>query len=286
MPARKRALLPAQLARTILRLPRSAAHEFRSITPSMPRFARGAAWFFIVISLLNVAWIVALKWNDPAGVASIYQTTVGEETYRAWALAYDGLPGLMGALAQFVIVSFAAAMSSLGRGRVRRAGHGILIAWSALWMINLLRLASIDMRPDSVMQAAMFSMLFICTVARASMKARPTPGNAASIPPAAAPFQQAAEQHSQRAGRDAWLSTATRRGAAGCRAFLRAVREPAGESTAAESPADAGEASSPSHASLRSTRVAVDWLRSQGVMSHSPTKPQPQCRTSDSGIAA
>ncbi len=128
----------------------------------------GGAWFFIVISLLHLAWVVWAKWSDPGGMTTLYQTTVGDETYRAWALTYGGWMGLVLAVFQLLVVSAGVTMSLRSKRRLRLAGHGILIAWSALWMFNLLRLAAIDLQLDSFCQASATSLLFGCTLFRAA----------------------------------------------------------------------------------------------------------------------
>ena len=146
-----------------LRISRSA----RWIGP-LRRLAVGGAWLFIVFSLAHLAWVVWAKWGDPTGLTTLYQTTVGEEVHRAWALSYGGVTGLILALLQASAVSVAAIMSVRSRLRPRLAGHGILIAWSAIWMLNLIRLAALDMQIDTLCQASMMSMLFACTTVRAT----------------------------------------------------------------------------------------------------------------------
>ncbi|MDY7107352.1 MAG: hypothetical protein SYC29_01830 [Planctomycetota bacterium] len=146
---------------TTLSLPRWAA--------PLPRLAVGGAWLFIVFSLAHLAWVVAVKWGDPAGVTTLYQTTVGEETFRAWGLAYAGTLGLLLALAEAAAVGAGVAMSLRARPKIRRIGHLILIAWSALWALNLLRLASLDLQLDTTCQAMAMIAFFGCTVYRAAL---------------------------------------------------------------------------------------------------------------------
>lgn len=136
------------------------------------RFALGGAWFFIITSLAFVAWVVGVKWSDPSGVTTLYQTTVGEETFRTWALAYHGVPGLIWAVAQMGVV-FAAAVASAVAGRPWRAiTHGILIAWSAVWMIDLACLAVRGQEIISFAQAGLLIVLCGCTVYRALCRPR------------------------------------------------------------------------------------------------------------------
>jgi len=136
--------------------------------------AIGAAWFFMLFSLTHLAWVISVKWADPAGVTSLYQTTVDGSTYRAWGLAYPGTFGLLLAITQAAVVTAAAVMSLRLKPQTRRLGHGILIAWAALWLLNLVRLAAIDLHVDSLCQASIMAFLFAGTVYRA-MHARAVP---------------------------------------------------------------------------------------------------------------
>ncbi len=136
-----------------------------------PGFAVGGAWFFIAFSLAHLVWVIGVKWAGPAGLTTLYQTTIqaagGAETYRAFGLAYDGTAGLLLALVQFAAVGAAAIASTRSSGRACRWGHGTLIAWSGLWMIDLVRLAALDGRLDTTATAALLTALFACTVYRA-----------------------------------------------------------------------------------------------------------------------
>ncbi len=73
------------------------------------KYIIGAAWFFVVFSLLNLVWVVGSKLGSPAGPTSLYQTTVGDETYRAIGLNYTGVIGMMWAMLQGGVILTAAA---------------------------------------------------------------------------------------------------------------------------------------------------------------------------------
>jgi hypothetical protein len=142
-------------------------------TEPLPRLAVGGAWLFIVFSFAHLVWVVAAKWGDPAGVTTLYQTTVGEETFRAWGLAYAGTFGLLLALAEAAAVVAATAMTVRARSKTRRIGHFMLIGWSAMWALNLIRLASLDLQLDTTCQAMAMTLFFGCTVYRAALAAAP-----------------------------------------------------------------------------------------------------------------
>ena len=136
----------------------------------LPRVLTAGAWFFVLFSLANLAWVVGIKWADPAGTTSLYEATTGVETHQAILLSYTGMTGLILSFFQIATVSTAAVLSTLPARRLRRIGHSGLITWSALWMLNLLHLASIDPGMVSIAQAGMMTALFGCTVFRATRR--------------------------------------------------------------------------------------------------------------------
>ena len=86
------------------------------------RLLIGGAWLFIIFSLAHLAWVISIKWGDPAGLTTLYQTTVDGETYRAWGLAYSGTLGLLLAISQFVIVTAGVVMcQAQAPGKTHRA---------------------------------------------------------------------------------------------------------------------------------------------------------------------
>jgi hypothetical protein len=162
-----------------MRIPLSTASvRLTRWTKPLPRLAVGGAWLFILFSLAHLAWVVGVKWGDPAGITTLYQTTVGEEVHRAWGLAYTGTFGLLLALAEMAAVVAATVMTLRGRPKPRRIGHLVLIAWSALWALNLIRLAGLDLQLDTTCQAMIMTLLFGCTVYRAALPVAPRSGAA------------------------------------------------------------------------------------------------------------
>ncbi len=135
------------------------------------KYIIGAAWFFVGFSLLNLVWVVGSKLGDAAGPTSLYQTTVGDETYRAIGLSYTGVIGILWAMLQGGVILTAAATTFL-RWRItdkqRRIAHVVLCNWAGLWTLNLMWLTSLDHRIDSYAQAAIMGLLFGCTTYRAA----------------------------------------------------------------------------------------------------------------------
>ncbi len=135
------------------------------------KYLIGAAWFFVVFSLLNLVWVVGSKLGSAAGPTSLYQTTVGDETYRAIGLSYTGVIGILWAILQGGVILTAAAATILPwriTDKQRRIAHVVLCNWAGLWTLNLMWLASLDHRIDSYAQAAIMGLLFGCTTYRAA----------------------------------------------------------------------------------------------------------------------
>ncbi len=175
--------------------------RFKPSPGSLGALAVGGAWFFIVISLLHVSWAITGMWSgDSLGTYSVYHTVVGDVSYDAWALTYTGIVGLLIAIVQLLVVSSAAVTSTLPFDRTvkaRHAGHMVLCGWSALWALNLVRLALIDGGLDSIAQSVLLSGLFVCTVWRASSgwsprRSKPTAEPLADEPLRAEPTLNAA----------------------------------------------------------------------------------------------
>ncbi len=135
------------------------------------KYIIGAAWFFVGFSLLNLVWVVGSKLGDAAGPTALYQTTVGDETYRAIGLSYSGVIGILWAMLQGGVILAAAAATMLPwriTDKQRRIAHVVLCNWAGLWMLNLMWLANLDHRIDSYAQAAIMAVLFGCTGYRAA----------------------------------------------------------------------------------------------------------------------
>jgi hypothetical protein len=137
------------------------------------RYAIGGAWLFLLASLTQVAWAIAMTWSDPASLTTLYQTTVGGETYQAIGMTYTGFAGLVWALLQAAVVLTAAGMSVVPVARLRRLGHGVLVAWAMFWMLNLIRLTALDMQVDTVAQTLVMAIFLGCTIYRAVARPRP-----------------------------------------------------------------------------------------------------------------
>ena len=135
------------------------------------KYIIGAAWFFVGFSLLNLVWVVGAKLGSPAGPTALYQTTVGDETYRAIGLSYTGVIGILWAILQGGVILTAAAATILPwriTDKQRRIAHVVLCNWAGLWTLNLMWLTSLDHRIDSYAQAAIMGLLFGCTTYRAA----------------------------------------------------------------------------------------------------------------------
>ncbi len=151
-------------------------------TKHLRGLAAGGAWFFIAVSLVHVLAAAVYKMAEPSGTFKMYHTVVGGVSYDAWGMTYPGAFGLLLAIGQSLVVAAAVVASVLPASMLkwRRIGHGLLIGWAGLWTANFLWLFSVDHELVSFAQAAMTSVLFACTVARAA--AGWMPGRATMTP--------------------------------------------------------------------------------------------------------
>lgn len=138
------------------------------VRPAMHRFALGGSWFFIIVSLLHLAWALTALLPDPGGTsAKLYHTVSGGVSYDAVGLTYSNTPGVALVLLQGLAVVGAAAATVLRHEKWRRIGHVTLIAWASLWALNLLWLTSIDHEIISYGQSLTMLTLLGCTIYRA-----------------------------------------------------------------------------------------------------------------------
>jgi hypothetical protein len=153
----------------MLHVARKPAVRLMRMSAPASKLAVGGAWFFIVYSLACLTWAVVMHGMGPVqSVTSLYMTTVGIETYRAWGLAYAGVPGLVLVSAETAALLAAATMSVMKRTRWRRLGHAALIAWAGLWLGNLVWLYGLDGELNTFVQASVMAVLFGCTLWRAA----------------------------------------------------------------------------------------------------------------------
>ncbi|UCD74728.1 MAG: hypothetical protein JSV91_13190 [Phycisphaerales bacterium] len=160
------------------------------------RLALGGAWFFIVFSLAALTGVMMAKFADPTGSIALYQASEAGHTHGAFALTYNGVLGLVQVMAQLVVISAAVIMSLSSKDARRRIAHGVLIVWAAVWMCNLIYLAGIEPRFDSVCQAPLMMLLFAGTGYRAlrGWRRRPAVQMVLEFPsPAAEPAVGAAD---------------------------------------------------------------------------------------------
>ena len=129
-------------------------------------YLRGAAWFFVVFSLAHLLWATVAKFGDPSGLVSLYRS---DEIHQASGLVYDGWFGLFQVCFQLLAVAAAAVVSVTPWTRARRVAHAALVGWSGWWALSLSGLAAADHQATTFGQAMLLSVLFLCTLYRASI---------------------------------------------------------------------------------------------------------------------
>jgi len=121
-----------------------------------------------------------MKSGDAVGTTKLYHTIVGGVSHDAIGLTYSGSWGLMLAWIQLIVLGGATVFSKLPIRKCRRLGHGTLIAWAGLWLLNFYWLLSLDGEVSSFIQSGLMTTLFSCVVYRAFLshkKISPTPSN-------------------------------------------------------------------------------------------------------------
>lgn len=134
---------------------------------TLRQWALGGAWFFIVVSALHLVWVIGMKSGSAEGSTKLYHTIVGGVSHDAIGLTYSGTFGLLLAWVQLIALGGATVLSKTPIRKFRRFGHGTLIAWAALWLLNFYWLWSLDGEVSSFLQSGLMTALFSCVVYRA-----------------------------------------------------------------------------------------------------------------------
>lgn len=131
------------------------------------KLAIGGAWLFAVCSLVPLLWL-GLEPNT--GSSRVFGAEVNGVVHTAWGLAYTGIPGTILLWIELLLVSAAigatAAPAKFVPTRWRRAGHGVLVGWAALWSAGLVHLAGVNPGFFAV-QTLFVTALLGCTLYRA-----------------------------------------------------------------------------------------------------------------------
>ncbi len=149
------------------------------IMNAVGRAATGAAWFFALGTLGGLLFFISQGWPG-TGRTTVASTTVGDIQYNAIGLTWTGRPGAVLLWFEAVIIAAAIVASVLPAMTLRRAGHGLLLAWSALWLANGIWLTSYGgpwwLWPAWV---GVLGFFFVCTLYRTVRGVRgPSPGEA------------------------------------------------------------------------------------------------------------
>ncbi len=93
------------------------------------------AWIFAIGTLVTLLVTASMLMADEDGAAQI-RGGIG--------LDYQGLAGAVMIITELVIVPAGIIMSMLKQPMMRRIGHGILVAWCGLWLLNAVSVAKAD----------------------------------------------------------------------------------------------------------------------------------------------
>lgn len=150
----------------------------------LDRSALGGAWLFAVGTLCGLVWFISQGWPG-SGRTTIVSTSVGENRYHGIGLTYTGMPGTILLWSEALVLLAAIVLSVLPRTPLRRIGHGLLIAWSALWVANFVWLTVVGGTWMLLwtIWPILLGVLFLCTLYRAARgwRARPS-GHGQPVP--------------------------------------------------------------------------------------------------------
>ena len=122
-------------------------HPIRQIRAAAPRYSSGAAWFFIVVSLLHLAWAGGVQMNGAEGATALYSATVGCIRMRDLS-ARMATTGVSAASATFALAaSTSSELGAISRAREFRhiraksnpARAIISLDWASPRSVNVLR---------------------------------------------------------------------------------------------------------------------------------------------------
>jgi len=140
------------------------------------RVATIGAWAFAIGTLGTLLFITWARWPGTNSESHILSRSVNGRDYTGLGLRYVGIAGTVLAILESVVVLSGLVMSVLHGTLVRRIGHGLLVAWGALWLGNVTYLAQAagvgGIWPVVILVLA---LCFLCTVYRAVRGWRPRP---------------------------------------------------------------------------------------------------------------
>ena len=148
------------------------------------RLTTALAWFFALATLTPLVAFIALGWPGN-GRTTFAATRVGESTYNAFGLTYQGLMGTIWLWSQVAVLGGAIVLSTLRMKGLRRVGHVVLIAWAALWLGNAIWLPMVGGGSPRGLWVTVIGAFFLATVVRAvrGWRERPRPVEGADATP-------------------------------------------------------------------------------------------------------
>lgn len=131
------------------------------------RFAIGGAWFFAIVSLIQLGSVIVTLGASPGEAVHLYD--YGGDGPLGWGLSYTGVTGLIIAIIQTVVIAAALIVSSLPATSMegyRRLGHALLIGWAAWWTGSVIDIAAVTGGAVPILQAGLLGVLTGCTCYR------------------------------------------------------------------------------------------------------------------------
>lgn len=161
-----------------------ARHTVQDALPARRAFLIGSAWFFVAMSLFHVFTAMLTLLPSGEGLSTLYAIETNGGISSAWLMTYEGWGGIALALLQGALLVGAAIGTYVRSDRMRRAAHGVLLAWAGVWLLNMVRQLGLAFDLGSLIQGALVLYLGVATAYRARLgwKTPPHRGHRAPAP--------------------------------------------------------------------------------------------------------
>ncbi|HED54271.1 MAG TPA: hypothetical protein ENJ00_08735 [Phycisphaerales bacterium] len=123
-------------------------------------------WVFALGTASRCAMFAKQAWDG--GMGEFLHASMGQLSFSAFGLHYEGQWGALLAGGQGLAVILGLAMTLASSAMVRRLGSMVLMAWAGLWVAGSVSLAMEVPEPEIVLMSAATGVVFLCTLIRSA----------------------------------------------------------------------------------------------------------------------
>jgi len=123
-------------------------------------------WVFALGTATRCAIFAKQAWQG--GMGEFLHASLGQLSFSAFGLHYEGQWGAMLAGGQGLAIVLGLAMTLAFSAMVRRLGSMVLMAWAGLWLAGSTSLAMEVPQPEIVLMSAATGVVFVCTLIRSA----------------------------------------------------------------------------------------------------------------------